>query len=311
MSLKKILVNITNPDHPSDALLAKLRLMAAAQPLHVELFHCCYSRSLHNSYLFDKEAEKHAIAGYQQQAETKLIALAEQLQQDNIIVGYDVSWNRHSAEGLIRKALRYQADLVISLLGRHSLGHYLLRQGDWKLIAECPIPLLMLKEQPWSNHPRVLASVDPFSGEHEQPAELDQHILATATELAQGLGGELHVGHFFSVLPQAAIFDEHLTTDYAGLKEKVREQHLQALSAFIQQQPMENPLIHLVEGEVHKALPALVQEQALDVVVMGSVARGLLDRLLVGSTVERVLDEIPCDVLLVKAPGFVSPVSEA
>jgi universal stress protein E len=43
-----------------------------------------------------------------------------------------------------------------------------------------------------------------------------------------------------------------------------------------------------------------------DIVVMGAVARSRLKRLFIGSTAERVLDHLPCDVLIVKPADFTS-----
>jgi universal stress protein E len=40
---------------------------------------------------------------------------------------------------------------------------------------------------------------------------------------------------------------------------------------------------------------------------MGAVSRSGVKRLVLGSTVERVLDELPCDVLVVKPRGFRTP----
>ncbi len=42
---------------------------------------------------------------------------------------------------------------------------------------------------------------------------------------------------------------------------------------------------------------------------MGAVARGRLQRAAIGSTAERVLDHLPCDVVIVKPPGFDSSVT--
>jgi universal stress protein E len=38
--------------------------------------------------------------------------------------------------------------------------------------------------------------------------------------------------------------------------------------------------------------------------VMGAISRGRLERVFVGSTAERLLDRLPCDVLVVKPPDF-------
>jgi nucleotide-binding universal stress UspA family protein len=45
-------------------------------------------------------------------------------------------------------------------------------------------------------------------------------------------------------------------------------------------------------------------ECCADIVVMGSISRSGLERLVIGSTAERVLEPLPCDVLLVKSPDF-------
>ena len=37
---------------------------------------------------------------------------------------------------------------------------------------------------------------------------------------------------------------------------------------------------------------------------MGAVSRSGLQRIFIGSTAERVLDRLPCDLIVVKRPGF-------
>jgi universal stress protein E len=280
-------------------------MLAQQKNTIIELFSCCYNQSLHRSYLFDDEAEKHAIAGYLHQEEAKLIRLAEQLEAQGGRVSYDVTWNRSSAEGLIRKALRYRADLVVFPIGRHAQGHYLFRQGDWQLIAQCPTPLLLMREQPWAVHPRVAALVDPFH-HSDEPQALDNQVLSASQALSELLVGEQHVVHSFATIPQAAIFDEHLTIDYAAMHEKVKNKHSAVLHALVGSEV----ILHLEQGNVHAIIPEFSKREHIDLLVMGSIARGFLDRFLIGSSVERIVDNVECDVLLVKQPGFVSPVTE-
>jgi universal stress protein E len=117
------------------------------------------------------------------------------------------------------------------------------------------------------------------------------------------------VVHSYQTLPQSAIFDEHVVTDYGALQAKVSQEHAEALARLMSAQ--EEPgaaQLHQLHGETHVTLPAFSRDHQVDVMVMGSVARGFLDRLLLGSTIERVLDNMDCDVLAIKQPGFVSPV---
>ncbi|BBB30167.1 universal stress protein [Neptunomonas japonica] len=304
MKTERVLVHIDTAQ-VSDTLMQKIMILAQKKGTMIELFSCCYNQSLHRSYLFDDEAEKHAVAGYLHQAEAKLIRLAEQLEAQGGQVSYDVTWNRNVAEGLIRKALRYRADIVVFPIGRHSHGHYLFRQGDWQLIAQCPTPLLLIRDQQWAVHPRVAALVDPFH-QCEEPQKLDNQVLKNSQVLSRLLVAEQHVVHSFATIPQAAIFDEHLTIDYAAMHEKVKQQHTDVLQAMVSK----DVILHLEQGDVHAVIPALVKRENIDLLVMGSISRGFLDRFLVGSSVERIVGHVDCDFLLVKQPGFVSPITE-
>jgi len=55
----------------------------------------------------------------------------------------------------------------------------------------------------------------------------------------------------------------------------------------------------------------LVDELGASLVVMGVVSRGALQRLFIGSTAEKVLGDVACDVLAVKQADFETGVKEA
>ncbi|GGO80765.1 hypothetical protein GCM10011348_18190 [Marinobacterium nitratireducens] len=306
--LRKILVNLEE-EHGNDQALEKASWLAERTGAAVELFCCCFNLTLRNAWLFDHEAGLHAQHAYLRHIEARLDTIAETLVGRGFEVGVDVAWERHHAEGVIRKAIRYEPDLVIHQVGRHSrLGHYLLAHHDWQLLRDCGFPLLLVKAHRWHEQPRIAACVDPFH-DGEAPGELDRELLKHAAWLRELTDGRLHAVHSYHTLPQSAIFDEHVVTDFEALKQKVTQQHTEALNRLLG--PVLDPegeQVHLLKGESHQTLPRFAEEHGIDVMVMGSVARGFVDRLLLGSTVERVLDEIACDVLVVKPPGFVSPV---
>lgn len=51
-----------------------------------------------------------------------------------------------------------------------------------------------------------------------------------------------------------------------------------------------------------------VEENGVDLVIMGTLARSGVLGMLIGNTAEEVLDRIQCSVLALKPKGFVSPV---
>jgi universal stress protein E len=54
-------------------------------------------------------------------------------------------------------------------------------------------------------------------------------------------------------------------------------------------------------------LVSFVQRQKIDLLVMGSYSRGWVYNVMVGSTTERILDLLPCDVLVMKPASFECP----
>ena len=57
---------------------------------------------------------------------------------------------------------------------------------------------------------------------------------------------------------------------------------------------------HWTDVVINDSLPALIEEVDAAVVVMGAISRSAIDRVFVGSTAERLLDELVCDVLVIK-----------
>ena len=68
------------------------------------------------------------------------------------------------------------------------------------------------------------------------------------------------------------------------------------------------PEVHLSDDLPDVAISRAIEENKIDLVVMGTIARGGLKQLLVGNTAERILPELSCSVLAVKPDDFVCPV---
>lgn len=69
--------------------------------------------------------------------------------------------------------------------------------------------------------------------------------------------------------------------------------------------------MHLVdEGGVlpDEEILKFIQEDNIDLLVMGTIARGGMAGVMIGDTAERLLPEISCSLLAVKPKEFVSPV---
>ena len=69
------------------------------------------------------------------------------------------------------------------------------------------------------------------------------------------------------------------------------------------------PETHVTKGKARHIIPGLARELAIDLIVMGTVARTGVRGFIMGNTAEEILSKINCSVLAVKPPGFVTPVT--
>jgi universal stress protein E len=84
--------------------------------------------------------------------------------------------------------------------------------------------------------------------------------------------------------------------------ESLRAQHQAAVQELATKHSINATDAHVIEGEIREVLVDAVDKFGADLVVIGAVSRSAIKRLILGSTAERVLDFVPCDLLIVK-PG--------
>ena len=87
--------------------------------------------------------------------------------------------------------------------------------------------------------------------------------------------------------------------------------HKSELEALLEDFPYERRDVHLIKGSAAEIIPAFVEEQKVDLVVIGTVGRSGIPGLLIGNTAERVLNAVDCSVLTVKPEGFETPIEAA
>ena len=180
--------------------------------------------------------------------------------------------------------------MVIKSTRHHSkVPRLLLANEDWEPVRYCPVPLLLVKSQDWSREPVIVAAVDPYH-QHDKPAALDNKLITTAQTMARLAEGSVHLYHSSWVPPLSGVYLPVTDAD-------AENQRLHELAERFEVSP-DN--CHWSNEEISHGLPAQVQDLGASVVVMGPVSRSRLDRLLVGNTAERVMDNLGCDVLVVK-----------
>jgi universal stress protein E len=311
----RTLLVVIDPTADAQPALARAAWLAKALRAGLELFVCDYDQHLAAHPLFETKGLEKARRSVLAKHVAALEKLAAPLAAQGLEVAVDAHWGRPLYRGILAKVAATAPALVVKDTHYHApLKRTLLSNTDWSLIRSCPVPLLLVKPRDVGTAPRILAAVDPLH-EHDKPAELDHAILAFAREMAAAVRGELHVLHAYDTAPMLAAASAATPAGVAGvpvheLVAGLEREHRQALQGLLRDVSVEAGNVRLEEGAPHERLEFVAEQIEADFVVMGAVSRSALQRLFVGSTAERALDRLPCDLVVIKPPGFAVPDTE-
>ena len=306
-AIKNLLV-IVDPTATQHFALDKAVQLARRFHAGIELFMTDYRAGLEA----DTPEARAARAKLLEHRRALLEELATPIRKNGTPVTVDVSFDNPLHEGLLRKIAKSHADLVIKETHYHNLvRRTLITNTDWHLIRSCKTPLLLVKPTVWTKSLRVLAAVDPGHAA-DKPAALDHEICDWAATLAEGHGvaDALHVYLPATLLLATATTVGSPIAVATGMEQEMledeRKAKLKAVRELATPHGISAEHTHVMLGAASEALPPEAEKLHADIAVMGAVSRSRLQRLFIGNTAERVLDRMPCDLLIVKPLDFTS-----
>jgi universal stress protein E len=307
-NIRRILVAVKDADAKTLPAVEKAVQLARAFGADLELFHGITERLSADTALFQEGGLVGAERTLRSRYRNKLEALAQRLRSTGVKVHATTEWDFPVYEAVVRQARRVKADLIVAEChaGRR-LAPWLLHLTDWELLRTSPVPVLLVKNAKPYRNPVVLAAIDP-GHRFAKPAKLDDAILRTAEQLTKALSGSLHVMYAYNAVPLAvgamngaggAVAMEAV----ADLQREARQSLTRAVNGRVSRARR-----HLVSDVPIDAIPATAAKTDAALVVMGAISRSGLKRVLIGNTAEQVLNELTCDVLVVKPASFVTRV---
>src|SRR3970282_2116207 len=190
MAWKKILVVVSRTDTLEQPALRRALAFADKDVVELELFRVVYDPNLESYPLMPREEDYFDVRDMLVQRETTALqSMVETLQQRGHRVTATAVWDYPIYQGIIRRAVATEADLVVS----ESLSMAKVRglgSADWPFISGCPVPLLMVKSTGTTKYRHIAAAIDPFHT-HDKPAALDEIVLTRAAELARAFDDRL------------------------------------------------------------------------------------------------------------------------
>ena len=106
--------------------------------------------------------------------------------------------------------------------------------------------------------------------------------------------------HSYYPLPKTLVLEAELVLAYDDYLAEAEQRHKDAFSELFTQYPIKPAQQHLLKGVPEESIPRFVEENKVDLLVMGAISRGSLENALIGNTAERVLENSDCDLLVIK-----------
>lgn len=226
-------------------------------------------------------------------------------------VDSELRWGRDFLE-ITREVLRNHQELVVTTARRQGLlaGTRLGCVCVTGLCRYTPSTVWVTRNTLTKRATGIVAMLDGANGEFKCES-LNAKILRTAANIAKAESSELHVVHALS-LPHGK--DHNGQRPESGLAKylsDLRGQITEACNAVLGDIGIRltEDRIHLPTGSATAAIPEFLEEKGLDLIVMGTQARDGIPGLLLGNTVEKVMTQVDCGVVVVKPDDFVSLVA--
>ena len=305
--IRRILVAIKDPRARSLPALAKAAQIARACDARLELFHdlsdAVFVEALDTPAAFravTHEGSRAALAALER--------VAVPLRAGGLTVRTAVEWDYPAHESIIRHALRVRADLIVTpSRARHRLPA-LLGYTDWSLLRDSPVPVLLVKSHRAYRRPRILAAIDPLH-RYAKPSGLDRNILREAQTLASALGSTFDVVYAYRPQPLAPRGTALAVSRAARtIESRTRAAARAALDRELRHTKVSAARRHLIEAHPVDAITGTARRLSAAIVVMGAISRRGLKRFFIGNSAEQLLDELRCDLLVVKPARFVTAV---
>jgi universal stress protein E len=317
-AIRRILVAIKDMEARSLPIVAKAAHLARALGAEMELFHAIDAPLYADVTSSGRQGLRELASYWQRQFVQQLDRAAARVAGKDLSISTAVEWDYPGYEAIVRRARRIGADLIVAERhgGRH-IAPWLLHMTDWELLRLSPVPVLIAKSPRPYRRPVVLAAVDP-SHAFAKPGRLDDQILQLAGTFTKAVGGTLHAVHAcppplpIGTPPRSWTTGKMTAKDIqAELEAKAVARARPGFDRVLESADIPRSRRHLVPRHPIDAIPQVARETRCAIAVMGAVSRSGLKSLFIGNTAERVLDALPCDLLVVKPLRFETRVPRA
>ncbi|MCB1758325.1 MAG: monovalent cation:proton antiporter-2 (CPA2) family protein [Gammaproteobacteria bacterium] len=221
-------------------------------------------------------------------------------------------------EQITQEVVVHDVDLVLKPVASQQSGRLqrLLGNEDIRLLKQCPVPLLLIRNPPPMPHlhRKICAGIylDETPGGHRNDRlPINRTILESAAWLATAQFAELHIVHAWEAYGEQELRSgfspfQFEAENYVELEQKRNSEAVDQMLAELRGSlasdllPMFNPICHIQKGDHVEEIVRMAADLEADLVVVGNTPRTGLAEMIMENTSSTIVKQLDCSVLVVK-----------
>lgn len=252
----------------------------------------------------DHEHVRELIA---QEKQAELDQLTSLIKEQGVDVANKVLIGKTSVE-IVNKVEADDHDLVLRVAkGQDSRRKGFFGATGIQLLRNCPCAVWLVSPLTSPNFQHVMGCVDTLS-DNNFDMELNDNVFELAKSISDSHGGKFSILHAWSIWNEQMLKGRMSSDDYLELEEKNREEAKTLLNRFLEKNgtSLDDERMHLIQGDPSSTISNFVNDNDVDLLVMGTVGRTGVAGFLMGNTAETILSHVHCSVLALKPRDFKS-----
>lgn len=211
---------------------------------------------------------------------------------------------------MIREVDHSRHDIVI--VGTRNVSafqRFLFGGTAQSLLHNCPCPVWVTRPEPRPLPHNILITCD-FS-------EVSEPVIKLGLAIGELSGAKVNLVHAVNYeldrLWSVGLMHTNTEQYHARVQEEARLKLANQLAESAGERSIENVELHVIESEsvADEAIVKFIEEQQIDLLLMGTIARSGFEGISVGNTAERLVTHVPCSMVVVKPADFKTSVDLA
>lgn len=289
---------LLDPTLNNQQAIARAKALASAHGASLQLVGNVYSHACEEGSLSDHEL-RHNLKALMIERQYEWLAQIIREYQLPENTEKHVFWTAHSHVAANLADEPHPSQLIIKAAGKHhTLINRLLDHQDWNLMNHADAPVLLVKSRDSWSSGKVLIALDAASKDDEHQI-INDHLLEYAEMLNTRGKLQLHLVNSYpsltlvlAGLPETPVPDD--------LQQYVIKQHENGCEHYAHHYNVPMERVHIREGEAENVICEVAKQIDADVIMVGVLPDVGMSEVLLGSTVEYVLDHTHADVLALK-----------